>query len=75
MASQTHISPLLFLAAIATAAAKLTPLAALTTRARIDATSLLCAVHGAEQRRRVDARARRQRRQGRQFGGGRCDRG
>ena len=53
MASQTHISPLLFLAAIATAAAKLTPewrvvsaAKGVTTRARIDATSQLCAVHG-----------------------------
>ncbi len=54
MASQTRIrSPLLFLAAIATAAAKLTPewrvvsaAKGVTTRARIDATSQLCAVHG-----------------------------
>lgn len=48
-----HRAPLLFLAAIATAAAKLTPewrvvsaAKGVTTRARIDATSQLCAVHG-----------------------------
>ena len=54
MAIQTHIrAPLLLLAAIATAAAKLTPewrvvsaAKGVTTRARIDATSQLCAVHG-----------------------------
>ena len=54
MAIQTHIrAPLLLLAAIATAAAKLTPewrvvsaAKGVTTRALIEATSQLCAVHG-----------------------------
>ena len=54
MAIQTHIrAPLLLLAAIATAAAKLTPewrvvsaAKGVTTRARIDATSQLRVVHG-----------------------------